>query len=205
MEPAMNRRRFGAGLAGTLAIAGTRTAGAQPVPRVGLIATAAPLVQAFKDGLRDAGYVDGQNIRVEHRSVPGGVTSLPLRRPEEIDQVFATAVKSGARATIFLTAPVIMQNREHIAEAAIRHRLPVISVFPLVTEAGGLLGYGPDFPQIFRRAATYVDRILKGAQPADLPVERPTKFELVVNAKTARALGLTIPPALLLRADRVID
>ena len=106
---------------------------------------------------------------------------------------------------MLLTAPLILQNRERLAATALRYRLPTISVFTLVAEAGGLIGYGPDFPAIFRRSATYVDRILRGTQPANLPIERPTRFELVINLRTAKALGLTIPPSLLLRVDRVIN
>jgi putative ABC transport system substrate-binding protein len=88
---------------------------------------------------------------------------------------------------------------------ALKNRLPTISGPRHFVEAGGLMAYGPHFPDLFRRAATYVDKILKGARPADLPVEQPTKFELIINLKTAKALGLTIPPALLARADQIIE
>jgi putative ABC transport system substrate-binding protein len=295
------------------------------VPVVGLIAGVPALRQAFLDGLRDLGYLDGQHVRVEQRPNPGGfdvalhlpvidellrlgavvivaaspmplraarlhardipvvgidlesdpieagfvktlarpggnitglfldlpelggkqiqllresvgrltrvgivwddrigrpqfeattaaasaancaVTSLPMQRPEDIDHIFVSATRSGAQGVVILTAPVILQNGARLAEAALRHRLPTVSIFTMVSDAGGLLAYGPDFPSIFRRAAGYVDRILKGARPGDLPVERPSKFELVVNLKTARALGLTVPPAVVLRADRVIE
>jgi ABC-type uncharacterized transport system substrate-binding protein len=92
-----------------------------------------------------------------------------------------------------------------VAELAIKHRLPTMSNLKDIVEAGGLMSYGPDFDDLYRRGAIYVDKILKGANPADLPVEQPTKFELVINLKTAKALGLTIPPALLLRADQTIE
>jgi len=101
--------------------------------------------------------------------------------------------------------PVINPRRKEIAKLAVRHRLPMIYRDREHVEAGGLMAYGPSIPDLFWRAATYVDKILKGAKPGDLPVEQPTKFDLVINLKTARALGLTIPPALLQRADQVIE
>jgi putative ABC transport system substrate-binding protein len=101
---------------------------------------------------------------------------------------------------------MIFTGMPEIAGAAVKHRLPSISLFvPFFAEAGGLLAYGPAFIDPFRRAAGYVDRILKGAQPGQLPVQRPTKFEFVINRRIANAIGVTIPPALLLRADRVIQ
>jgi len=104
-----------------------------------------------------------------------------------------------------IESPRAVANRALIAELGLKHRLPIMSQFSLIVEAGGLMSYGPDLTDLFGRAAVYVDKILKGAKPGDLPVEQPSKFELVINAKTARALGLTIPPSLLLRAERVIE
>ena len=104
-----------------------------------------------------------------------------------------------------LDDPLIFQERRRIADFALRHRLPTTSFPRFFTEAGTLLSYGPSFADLFRRAATYVDRLLKGAKPADLPVEQPTKFELVINLKTAKALGLKIPPPLQQRADQIIE
>jgi putative ABC transport system substrate-binding protein len=98
-----------------------------------------------------------------------------------------------------------MRHREAIAASAVRHRLPTVSGYRVFVAAGGLISYGPDYVDQFRRAAGYVDRILKGEKPADLPVQAPTKYELVINLKTAKALGLTVPPALLARADEVIE
>jgi putative ABC transport system substrate-binding protein len=100
---------------------------------------------------------------------------------------------------------MLTAQRTRLAELAMKHRLPAISGLSETVEAGGLMSYGPHYGDLYRRAATQVDKILKGAKPADLPVEQPTKFELVVNIKTAKALGLTIPPSLLLRADQVIE
>jgi len=104
-----------------------------------------------------------------------------------------------------LVDAVFIQQRHQIAELAANHRLPSISSFQEYVEAGGLMSYGTNIAERYRRSATYVDKILKGTKPGDLPVEQPTKFELVINMNTARALGLTIPQSLLLRADEVIQ
>jgi putative ABC transport system substrate-binding protein len=101
--------------------------------------------------------------------------------------------------------PLFTTHRRQLAELAVRSRLPAISGLRENVDGGGLMSYGADYSDLYRRAATYIDKILKGAKPADIPVEQPTKFELVINLKTAKALGLTIPPSLLLRADQVID
>jgi putative ABC transport system substrate-binding protein len=121
----------------------------------------------------------------------------------ELDRAFAAMAK--ARVDGLVVDLVLDEYRRQIADLAIRHRLPSISGPRQFAEAGALMTYGPDYADLFRRAATYVDRILKGTKPAELPVEQPTKFELVINLKTAKALGLTIPPTLLLRADEVIE
>jgi putative ABC transport system substrate-binding protein len=118
---------------------------------------------------------------------------------------FASAKKDNAQAVLLVESPRTVANRAAIAELGIKHRLPIMSQFSRVVEAGGLMSYGPDLSDLFRRAAAYVDKILKGAQPGDLPVEQPTKFELVINLKTAKALGLTIPQTLILQASQVIE
>jgi ABC-type uncharacterized transport system substrate-binding protein len=130
---------------------------------------------------------------------------LGARGPSEIDSAFAAMANEQAGAAIVLVDAMLQNNRTRITELAARHRLPAVYGLNEYPEAGGLLAYGPNRLDMFRRAATYVDRILKGAKPGDLPVEQPNKFTLVINLKTAKALGLTIPPSLLLRADRVID
>jgi putative ABC transport system substrate-binding protein len=107
-------------------------------------------------------------------------------------------------ALIALSSPMLSGISKKLADFSARNRLPLISLNRFSTAEGGLMSYGPDLPHFYHRAATFVDKILKGAKPADLPVERPTKFELVINLKTAKALGLTIPQSLLLRADEVI-
>ena len=127
------------------------------------------------------------------------------RAPEQLDKAFSDMTKERAGAlTVASTAMFITERRRLVALAA-KNPLPVVYPWKEGVDAGGLMAYGPSVAEVFRRAATYVDRILKGAKPADLPVEQPTKFELIINLKTAKALGLTIPPSLLLRADQVIE
>jgi putative ABC transport system substrate-binding protein len=123
----------------------------------------------------------------------------------DLDGAFRTAVREQADAMYVLPSPTFSHHRARLAELAVKHRLPGIYEDKGYVEAGGLMAYGPDFPDLFRRSASYVDRIFKGAKPGDLPIEQPTKFEFVVNLKTAKALGLTIPPSLLQRADQVIE
>ncbi len=136
-----------------------------------------------------------------------GVRLQPLeaRDPTEIDSAFAAMAKERAGALIVLVDSTLGDHRARIAALATRSRLPSMYGITEHAEAGGLMAYGPSLRDSFRRAATYVDKILKGAKPADLPVEQPTKFELVINLKTAKALGLTIPQSILIRADHVIQ
>ena len=126
------------------------------------------------------------------------------RLPEQYPDAFASMTRSGAHAVFVTADPVLSSNRERIMQLAASHRLPAMYEWPEIVEAGGLLSYGPTLAEINTRVAAYVDKILKGAKPADLPVERPTRFELAVNLKTAAALGITIPPAVVARAGRVI-
>ena len=125
--------------------------------------------------------------------------------PNEIEQAFAIVARGGAQAVFVHGSAVLFTERRQIAALAAKHRLPAIYHAKGWVEAGGLMSYGPDLVDIWRRTASYVDRILKGAKPGDLPVEQATKFELVINLKTAKALGLTIPQSLLQRADQVIE
>jgi len=115
---------------------------------------------------------------------------------------FAAAPNGGL---IAFPTPVVVANRAQVIELAARRRLPAVYPYRYFTEAGGLMSYGPDTIEIYRAAATYIDRVLKGARPADLPVQQPSKFELVVNLKTARTLGVELPPTLIARADAVIE
>src|SRR5262245_46881408 len=124
-----------------------------------------------------------------------------LRKPEDIEPAFNAVIAQQTDALSVGNDSVVIANRARITELAAKHRLPPIYATREFVDAGGLLSYAPHFPDLYRRAATYVDRILKGAKPGDLPVEQPAKFEIVVNLKTARALGLTLPLTLLARAD----
>jgi putative ABC transport system substrate-binding protein len=130
--------------------------------------------------------------------------SMEARNREEIERVLSGVGKERPQALFELPDPLIFVNRELIAEFAAKHRLPAMYSFREYVDAGGLMSYGTSFPELFRRAAIYVDKILKGTKPADLPVEQPKKFEFVINLKTAKQIGLTIPPNVLARADKVI-
>jgi putative ABC transport system substrate-binding protein len=123
----------------------------------------------------------------------------------DYDAAFVAMKRDGVGAIIVVSSSAFFASRRRIADLALTHRLPSAAGLREYAEAGGLISYGADYPDLFRRAAVYVDKILKGAKPADLPIEQPTKFELVINLRTAKALGLTIPPFLLLRADHVIE
>jgi len=133
------------------------------------------------------------------------IQSLEVRGPADFDGAFQAALRGRAEAVIVVSSRQMTLNRARILEFAGSSKLPLVCGWGPWAQGGALFSYGPDLNALVRRAATYVDKILRGAKPADLPVEHPTKFELVVNMKTANALGLTIPPSLLLRADRVID
>ena len=136
-----------------------------------------------------------------------GVTlqSLEVRGPDDFDRAFEAASRERARALITLEDPLTFTHRTRIVGLAAKHRLPAIYGLREYVDAGGLMSYAPILLDNFRRAATYVDKILKGTKPADLPVEQPMKFELVINMRTAKAIGLKIPQSLLLRADQVIQ
>jgi putative ABC transport system substrate-binding protein len=129
---------------------------------------------------------------------------LELRTANEIEAAFGAASKEHAEGVLLLASPVLLAQRRQIAELAVKGRLPTISGRPEYVEDGGLVVYGANYTDLFRRAAVYVHKILKGTKPADLAIEQPTKFELVINLKTAKQIGLTIPPNVLARADRVI-
>ena len=133
------------------------------------------------------------------------LSAFGVRRGEEVRAAVESLARERAEALVVLTSPLLSNNRDQIVELARKHRLPTISPFIQFPNAGALMAYGPDSVEMYRRAAAYVDKILRGVKAGDLPVERPTKFELVINLKTAKALGLTIPPSLLQRADQVIE
>lgn len=133
------------------------------------------------------------------------IVSVIAQSPEEIEAAFQAMTRQRVHALIVLGDTYFLSRVGQIATLALRNRLPSAHTIRDYTHAGGLMAYGPDIPDNFRRAATYVDRILKGARPGDLPIERPTRFELTINLKAARDLGLTIPKALLFQADTVIE
>jgi ABC-type uncharacterized transport system substrate-binding protein len=132
-------------------------------------------------------------------------TSVGVRATQEFDQAFETIVRERPGSLLVLADRLFLHNRERVVDFATRRRLPSVYPYRELVEAGGLMSFGPSYADMHHRAATYVDKILKGAKPADLPVEQPAKFELIINAKTAKALGLTIPQSILLRADEVIQ
>jgi putative ABC transport system substrate-binding protein len=144
---------------------------------------------------------------VEAAARRSNVKILPLetRSPQEVEHAFSMMGRQDAQAVIVARDPFLTQQRVQISELAAKNRLPSICGNPEYVKVGGLLGYGANTFDQFRRAATYVDKILKGAKPGDLPVEQPMKFELIINRKTAKALGLTIPQSLLISADKVIE
>jgi putative ABC transport system substrate-binding protein len=153
------------------------------------------------------------NARAEAHATLEGVKMLrltadqrPVNSDSEVAAVLASLPTSRPDALyVAFTAGLIAANRTSIAESSIKHRVPSVSGWSFYAEAGGLMSYAPDIPGVFHRAAYYVERILKGAKPADLPIELPTRVEFVLNLKTARALDLKVPRELLLRADRVIE
>jgi putative ABC transport system substrate-binding protein len=138
-------------------------------------------------------------------SVALQLQSLPVRTVEDLESAFEAMIRERAQAFLVLSTPLYMGAARPFADLAIKHKLPSMFGPREHAEAGGLLSYSPDRNDVYRRAATYVDKILKGAKPSDLPVQQPTRFDLVINLKTARAIGLDIAPTLLVRADKVIE
>ena len=130
---------------------------------------------------------------------------VEARRSEDFDRAFSDMTRARAGALTVLPSSMFNSERRRLADLAAKNRLPAVYPQRAYVDSGGLMAYGPNFTDLYRRSAIYVDRILKGAKPADLPVEQPTKFELVINLRAAKALGLTIPPAVLGRADQVIE
>ena len=146
-----------------------------------------------------------RDMEVAARQVGTQLQAIEVQRVDDFPAAFDTAVRGRAQAVMTTQGPFFWHHLDRIAQLALKHRLPSLSGEPTAAEAGILMFYGPNVMEGCARAATYVDRILKGAKPADLPVEQPTKITMAVNLKTAKALGLTIPPSVRLRADQVID
>ncbi len=128
-----------------------------------------------------------------------------IKTADELPDAFSMMARDRAGAVFVIAGPQIFPDRERIGALALKYRLPSIHTVSEYADAGGLMAYGPSYPELFRRAALYVDKILKGAKPGDLPIEQPTQISLVINLKTAHALGMTIPPPILLRAERLIE
>jgi len=146
-----------------------------------------------------------KEIKAVARSLGVQIEVLNVKKPEEIENAFSAAVRRKAEAVTVDSGAMFVLNRTRIVELAAKYRLPAMYIRSEFVEAGGLMSNGPDHTDLYRRAAIYVDKILKGAKPSDLPVEQPTKFELVVNLKTAKTLGIGIPSKMLMWADKVIE
>jgi putative ABC transport system substrate-binding protein len=167
------------------------------VSRVAFLRQPGALGDADKDVLKQAD--------VAARALGVRFQLVEARGPADFDRVFSEVTNARAGGLVVLSTPMFSSERRRLVDLAARHRLPTMFPFRAYVDAGGLMSYGPNVAELFRRAATYIDKIFKGAKPAELPVEQPTKFELVINLNTAKALGLTIPQSLLLRADEVIQ
>ena len=146
-----------------------------------------------------------EKAKIAARSLGVQLQPLEVRGPDDFERVSAAITRQRGGALLVLNNSMFYLHRARLADLIVKSHLPAMSGLRELTEAGSLISYGVNLPDLARRAATYVDKILKGANPGDLPVEQPTKFELVINTKTAKALGLTIPPSVLGRADQIIE
>jgi ABC-type uncharacterized transport system substrate-binding protein len=207
----------GSGLVASLARPGGNITGLTTLAR-GLIAKRLELLKAVVVGstsmavLWQPGALGERAMRdmVEETQVAGRTLGLQLRfvearRPDDFEQAFSAMSEARVAGLLVFPNPILFEARGSIVAHAAKNRLPAVYPWREAASVGGLMSYATNFPDMYRRAATYVDRILRGAKPADLPIEQPTTFELVINLKTAKALGLTIPPSLLQRADQVIE
>ena len=229
----LGRRALLRGLAATV-LAALRPATARPAGRscrVGVLRPAPSDARfqrdfdGFRDALREGGYAEGVNLTLEYRLRPGpsdailGLAGELVRLPVDViaaispvavaaadfERAVQAAVRERAGALVVLSSPVFTAARREVASLTGRSRLPSIMAFPGYAEDGGLIGYGPDLRRMFEQAGRHVVRVLKGAAPREIPVERPTGFSLLINQKTAQGLGLVIPPSLLARADEVVQ
>jgi putative ABC transport system substrate-binding protein len=149
--------------------------------------------------------VEWKDTEIAARAVGLTLRSVEVRAPEEINRAFAAILREKPDALITFTESLTLAFRQQIGSFALSNRLPMISELREFAVEGGLASYGTSRPDLWRRSASYVDKIMRGVNPGDLPVEQPTRFELVINLKTAKALGIEVPPALLARADEVIE
>lgn len=211
---ACNDDMVAAGIVASLARPGGNVTGIQKLSpelsakRLALLKEALPKVSRVAV-LWDPGYSDfAADWRALHAAAQAlGVTLLPVeaRGPEEFETAFAAMTREGVEALITFSDAMTFIHGRQLVELAARNRLPVMNPFREITEAGGLMSYGPSLPEMLRRSATFIDKILKGAKPGDLPVEQPTKFELAINLRVAKALGIQVPQSLLVRADKLIE
>jgi putative ABC transport system substrate-binding protein len=146
-----------------------------------------------------------RELEVAAETAKVALQRTPVKNPDDLADAFSAMTQERARAVFVIADPMLYSERRRIGDLALKHRLPSISGVADYVEAGGLISYGPSYSGLFRRAAVYVDKILRGAKPGDLPIEQPTQISLVINLKTAKALGVTIPRPILLRAERVIE
>ena len=149
--------------------------------------------------------VEWRETQLAARALGLQLQSLEVRGPDDVEKALSATTKGRAHALILLGFGYLSPDRKRIIEFAATNRLPAMGALRYFVVGGGFVAYGPNYEELYGRAAVYVDKILKGAKPADLPVEQPTRFELVINLKTARALGLTIPQSVVMRADHVIE
>ena len=199
----MNRREFISLLGGVAAWPVAARAQQPAMPVIGFLGSSAPAARyltAFRQGLREPGYVEGQNVAIEYRWAQYQYDRLPDLAADLVRRQVTVIAAHDTPSSV-----VANVNRTMIFALAARYRLPTVYPFRFMAREGGLVSYGVDLSETFPRAAEYVDRILGGTKPADLPVQAPTKFELAINLKAASALGLTVPPTLIARADEVIE
>jgi ABC-type uncharacterized transport system substrate-binding protein len=168
------------------------------IPKLSRVAVFWNPLNSFHVGALERARAAAETLQIQ-------VQALGVRVQEELDDAFASVVKERPDALLVLADRVFLHNRARMMDFATKNRLPSINAYPELVEAGGLMSYGPSYEDMHRRAALYVDKILKGANPDELPVEQPTKFTLMISLKAAKALGLTVPPTLLVRADEVIE
>jgi ABC-type uncharacterized transport system substrate-binding protein len=176
--------------------------------RLALLKEALPAVSrvaVLRNPANPANVVIWKEVRVAARTLGITLQSREVRGPNDFKGAFAVMTRERPEALLTLDDPLVFQYQSSIVDFAAKKRLPAMHAFRESVEVGGLMAYSANLTDMFRRAATFVDKILKGAKPGELPIEQPTNFELVINLKTAKALGLTIPPSLLQRADRVIE
>ena len=209
------RDPVGAGLIASLARPGGNITGVSGSAGLEIVAKQLELLKETVPKIRRVGILSNpdnayhqlalKEVNVAARSLEVQLLLLEARGPNEFDGAFAAMAKERAGALLVLSDAIFNAHRTRLANLAATSRLPAAYGISESVEAGGLMSYGPSFIDFYRRSATYVDKILRGAKPADLSVEQPTEFELVINLKTAKALGLTLPPSLLQRADQIID